>query len=187
MKTKKELPKMTDVETYPHMPKDLFMLWPHLGAIQRAYKKIRAERSRVPLMNHIYEGIAILNYIGEDRATMGGFCLHPLVQADEDLQNNFDTLAMHANSFSFGLALEYRSVANAYLSERKINSIDEIKLSPLRSVNNMLIADKVQNYKDFLLYHKGTHKRSDELDEYFHNWLTKLDCWDVFKEFEGKI
>ena len=40
----------------------------------------------------------------------------------------------------------------------------------------MLIADKVQNYKDFLLYHKNTHERSDELDEYFNSWFKILHC-----------
>lgn len=39
----------------------------------------------------------------------------------------------------------------------------------------MLIADKVQNYKDFEIYHKSTHPRSKELDQYFKNWLQKLN------------
>jgi len=39
----------------------------------------------------------------------------------------------------------------------------------------MLVADKVQNRKDFLAYHKGTHARSDELDYYFKLWLRRLD------------
>ena len=39
----------------------------------------------------------------------------------------------------------------------------------------MLRADKVQNYKDFLSHHKGSHPRSHELDQYFHNWLARLD------------
>ena len=71
--------------------------------------------------------------------------------------------------------MEYRSVANEYLSQREIKSIDEIRLSPLKDVNDMLIADKVQNYKDFEIYHKSTHARSKELDQYFKNWLRKLN------------
>ena len=38
----------------------------------------------------------------------------------------------------------------------------------------MLIADKVQNYKDFLLYHYGIHERSNQLNQYFINWLSYL-------------
>jgi len=37
------------------------------------------------------------------------------------------------------------------------------------------VADKIQNYKDFLIYHQKTHARSKELNEYFQNWLKKLD------------
>ena len=74
--------------------------------------------------------------------------------------------------------MEYRNIANQYLSYRKIKSIDEISLSPLKEVNEMLIADKIQNYKDFLIYHKDTHPRAKELDEYFNNWLKKLNIND---------
>lgn len=38
----------------------------------------------------------------------------------------------------------------------------------------MLIVDKVQNRKDFELYHLGKHKRSNELNQYFKNWLERL-------------
>jgi len=44
--------------------------------------------------------------------------------------------------------MEYRSVANDYLSTRIISDVQEIRLSPLPDVQDMLIADKVQNYKD---------------------------------------
>ena len=72
------------------------------------------------------------------------------------------------------LALEYRNIANATLSNREITCAGDIKLSPLPEVNLMLVADKVQNYKDFLLYHKGTHERSEQLDRYFQLWLERL-------------
>lgn len=72
-------------------------------------------------------------------------------------------------------ALEYRNIANQYLSHRVISSIDEINLSPIQIVNDMLKADKIQNYKDFILYHIDTHPRSKELDQYFKNWLKKLE------------
>jgi ABC-type amino acid transport substrate-binding protein len=71
------------------------------------------------------------------------------------------------------LAMEYRSVANAYLSHREIDNIEEIKLSPLVEVQHMLIADKVQNRKDFELYNSD-HPQAEALSEYFDNWLRRL-------------
>jgi hypothetical protein len=69
--------------------------------------------------------------------------------------------------------MEYRNIANAYLSD-KIDTNWPLKLSPIFEVNEMLVADKVQNKKDFDTYHKGTHARSDELTRYFDKWLTAL-------------
>ena len=152
--------------------------------IQEFYKDGRANRSQVPLINHIIEGVQILDTLNKaDFPTKGAFCIHPLVQADGDLLDNFDRLRKLVSADVLALAMEYRSVANEYLSHRKISSIDEIRLSPLVEVNSMLIADKVQNYKDFILYHHGTHPRSDELHEYFQNWINRLDCSKVMDEF----
>ncbi len=71
--------------------------------------------------------------------------------------------------------MEYRNIANQYLSQREIKSLDEINLSPLEFVNLAIRADKIQNYKDFILYHKETHPRSKELNLYFNNWLRKFN------------
>ena len=48
----------------------------------------------------------------------------------------------------------------------------------------MLLADKIQNRKDFERYHKGTHQRSAELEQYFKNWLTRLG---VSQEFYAEM
>ena len=86
--------------------------------------------------------------------------------------------------------MEYRNIANAHLSHRKIFYLDEIKLSPLKIVNDMLIADKIQNRKDFEIYHKNRHKRSEELDCYFRDWLRRLsiseDVYNKIKEILKK-
>lgn len=140
-----------------------------------------AQRSGVFFMNHLDEGLYILKEIGASRNAQLAYLLHPMYQSDEDLTNVFGNLYQPTNLVDayhtqriLVLAMEYRSVANEYLSKREINSIEEIRLSPLIDVNDMLIADKVQNRKDFLMYHLGTHARSEALDQYFINWLKRL-------------
>lgn len=136
------------------------------------YKRSKAFRSGVPKINHIDEGVQILRGAWASDAAIRAFCLHPMIQSDEDLVRNIHRLD-GASPAAVCLAMEYRAVANAYLSTRKIASIEEIKLSPLRDVNWMLFADKVQNKKDFLLYNKN-HPRAKELNQYFDNWLKRL-------------
>jgi hypothetical protein len=137
------------------------------------YGDKKANRSSVYLMNHIDEGIKILNDIGASEWAKKAYAIHPIFQSDDAL-SELNLNLVNLNPLSIINVMEYRSVANEYLSNRKISSIDEIRLSPLKDVNDMLIADKIQNYKDFELYHKQTHEKSKELDEYFNNWLKKL-------------
>ena len=42
---------------------------------------------------------------------------------------------------------------------------------------DMLLADKLQNRKDFRLYHLGKHERTKELDHYFDLWIDYL--WEL--------
>jgi hypothetical protein len=127
-------------------------------------------RSVVKLINHIDEGLYILERIDASDVAKRAYCLHPIVQDDESLNKNKHLLS-DIDSEVIIAVMEYRSVANEYLSKRNIQSIEEIRLSPLKCVNDMLIADKIQNRKDFELYHLGKHERSKELDEYFYNNL----------------
>jgi hypothetical protein len=160
---------------------------PSFKLIQDYYGDKVANRSQVPLINHIVEGMEILTMIGADDYTKDAFCMHPLVQNDADFAANknwilyLDPEVYDPRILSF--ALEYRNVANQYLSHREIDTIDDIKLSPLLEVNQMLIADKVQNYKDFLIYHQATHPRSRELTHYFCNWLKKLNAVHIFETY----
>lgn len=151
--------------------------------VEKFYGDGVAKRTGLWFMNHIDEGMIILNHLNKTDASKAGFCLHPLTQDDPNLKANFEYLVETVSSYNLGLSLEYRNIANAYLSRREIKSISEISLSPLQEVNDMLIADKIQNYKDFLFYHKDTHPRAKELDNYFNNWLDKLDCREEFKWF----
>lgn len=143
-------------------------------------------RSGVELMNHIDEGLYILEKIGASESAKRAYCLHPIVQSDEALRDNFELLKGLDSTVIIN-TIEYRSVANEYLSRREIKSLDEIRLSPLKDVNDMLIADKIQNRKDFMKYHYGTHERTNELFDYFNNWLEKLDCVNIYGDMIENI
>ena len=151
---------------------------PHQQAIKAFYGNRRAERSQVPLMAHIEEGLAILEAIGAAQVAKDAFCLHPLVQSDSDLQQSLepgsalDAFPVHARAVA--LAMEYRAVANSYLSHHCTGPADKPSLSRIAEVNQMLVADKVQNRKDFERYHLGSHPNSAVLSQYFANWLAAL-------------
>lgn len=159
--------------------------------IEDYYGDKKANRSGAYLMNHIDEGLAILNWIGASYNAKRSYTIHPLFQSDNDLRilvgNGLSGEHRDIKSNIIINAMEYRSVANEYLSKRTISDISEIRLSPLKDVNDMLIADKIQNYKDFELYHKDTHPRAKELDEYFNNWLIRLGVQDRYSEFKNRL
>ena len=144
-------------------------------AIEREYGTRTAKRSGVPLVHHIDEGLAVLQRIGAPDAAMRAYCLHPLLQEDAAHAANLASVTALTEPGVLALALEYRRVANATLSRRPIASAADIPLSPVSEVNQMLVADKVQNRKDFLIHHRGRHPRSDALDRYFRLWLERLD------------
>jgi len=126
-------------------------------------------------MNHIDEGLWILEKIGATDAAKRAYALHPIVQDDSallDFTNSGDVEKVDKHVLL--LAMEYRWVANSYLSYHPSRPLDQIKLSPLEEVKQMLIADKVQNRKDFETYHLGTHQHSDRLQIYFSEWLDRL-------------
>lgn len=144
-------------------------------AIAQHYGNRVTRRSRVPLINHIDEGIAILATSDARDIVMRAFCLHPLLQDDRGLVDAFPRLTQLTDSVHvLTLALEYRRVANLAPHQRALASPDDIELSPLREVNQMLAADKIQNRKDFVIHHRGFHPRSAELDRYFQLWLARL-------------
>lgn len=147
---------------------------PEYRAILNFYGDKRAQRSNLPLMNHINEALQVLDWIGAPEIAKRAFCLHPIFQSDSDFAKNWNIDLTNLSPNAIILAIEYRSVANEYLSLRKISSLKEIRLSPVVEVNQILVADKIQNRKDFELYHEGIHERSSELKEYFSNWLERL-------------
>ena len=144
-------------------------------AIAAHYGRRAAARSGVPYLHHIDEGLVIMTRHGATNRAMRAFCLHPLLQNDADLVATYPNLASISDDAQvLALALEYRAVANAALSQRALASAADIALSPLAEVNQMLVADKIQNYKDFILHHRGRHPRSAALERYFQLWLERL-------------
>lgn len=142
------------------------------------------KRSLVPLINHIHEGLEILDRLEADLTTKEAYAVHPLFQADDDLRANFTKIDRLDNMVA-AYAMEYRNVANDFLSNQVATGpnawgreetypLKPLRLSPIPAVNNMLIADKVQNRKDFIAFHQPTHPRSRELTFYFEHWLKRL-------------
>ena len=145
------------------------------AAIAREYGGRTARRSQVPLIKHINDGLVILDAIGASDAAMRSFCLHPLLQDDASHAANLPRAhELTDDPHVLALTLEYRRVANAALSTRELAGEADIELSAMPEVNDMLIADKVQNRNDFVRHHLDTHPRSDALDRYFKLWLLRL-------------
>lgn len=145
-------------------------------AINKFYAEKTAVRSKLPMIRHIDDGLHILSLIGATDRAKAAFCLHPIVQNNEDVDVSW--------SPAYTLACEYRDRANAYLCCPETDWVLTVK--DVRSIvgemsdecRTMLIADKRQNYADFIVAHFGNHKRSSNLDRYFRLWLAFLECTD---------
>lgn len=170
-----ELPSLEEASLPTAVRRDI-----HYLAIAREYGTKTTARSKVPLINHIDEGLYILSAIGSTLPAKQAYCLHPLVQGDGALCAMSLEIIRTFDRWPLMLAVEYRNIANAYLSTRNISSIEEIVLSPLKEVQDMLVADKIQNRKDFETYHKDTHPRNRELTRYFQNWFARLGINEDF-------
>lgn len=156
------------------------------GSLYESFEKImeyygsrRAKRSQVPLINHITEGLDILREEGASEYVQAAFCIHPLIQADEDLLENIGWCVKKLHPYVVYLALEYREYANSYLCKPETDHYSTeaihnlLKDCPVE-VLLMLYADKLQNQKDFILYHLDTHSRSYQLKNYFEKWIYVL-------------
>lgn len=147
-----------------------------LELIQAHYGKGRADRSQVLLMNHIEEGLAILEYLEVPERVKAAWCIHPLVQNDVSFK-----CSVNLRNYALDIAKMYTIYANAGLCDERWDKWDFTVYDQLRhlphmpkEIARMLLADKVQNKKDFIRYHKDKHERSEQLTRYFDSWIAYL-------------
>ncbi len=142
--------------------------------IKTYYGDQKAERSDVRLMNHIDEGLAILDAINASERAKEAFCIHPIVQVEDISHHSLKTYPCYP------LAQEYADKANSYLCRPENDwisttfDIDRVVGTMSGECARMLYADKIQNRKDFRMYHQATHPRSEELTQYFDLWIEYL-------------
>lgn len=140
------------------------------AAIRDYYAGVTSARSGVKKINHIIEGMELLEAWDRPPIELQAFCLHPLVQM------NVDSPKTPASP----LALDYAIAEDKYLCRPENDHIeDEVQLQDRignisESVAWMLLADKVQNQKDFRKYHWFTHERAYQLEAYFNLWIKTL-------------
>jgi len=165
----------------------------HYIAIKEAYGEGKAERSGVPFIQHIDEGVRILDLIGATQEAKNAFMLHPIYQMFDDprmvaVRKRYGHLF---DPYAVELAEEYARVANSYLRKLHYRSPDDaVSLSTYSEVNDMLVADKVQNRKDFeewfvpyaryaAAYDMTVMSDICDLDQYFKNWLKALNVSEI--------
>lgn len=149
------------------------------------YGDQKAKRSNLYLMNHVDEGIAIMLERGASEDAIKAFIAHPMFQDDEHFLDceNLESNIVVANCSKKVILLcaEYRKVANAFLCKPHtdnwdIDQIRDVTSIIIKDVHEMLVADKVQNHKDFLQHHALSHPRRSALFSYFNKWFQVLDC-----------
>jgi hypothetical protein len=139
------------------------------------YQDIKAKRSGIPYINHIQEGLTVLTRRANsvDSDVVKAFCLHPIFQDPSffNLKTRSKIEHLQLDPVIVCLAMEYKEIANAHLVK---NHGQPIRLSTCWEVNEMLVADKIQNYKDFQDTYKGTQEEYNLRDQYFKDWLNVL-------------
>lgn len=156
--------------------------WEEYKLAKQILTPIRAKRTGENHFTHVEEGIRILTAIGASDVTKKAFALHPLVQKEEDFLANFMLLG-NCNQYALMLAVEYRWVANN--GTRRNLGNGPVVLSGLKEVNQMLIADKVQNRMSFRRNFKPTDPDYADLEAYFEKWLVALGIDDA--EYERLV
>lgn len=162
----------------------------YYNVISEFYKD-KATSKGIPYINHIDEGVGHLENLHVSDVLINAFILHPFVQCVnlkgtyKDCLLTEKELEKHINIFEIKpeIAYElllYRKFANSYLCRPEtdgysiVEAYEDVKeLQNYQGTIRMLIADKLQNFKDFLLYRQD-HPRKNQLTIYFKYWLNIL-------------
>ena len=158
---------------------------PEYITIKRWFGARKAKRTGVPHINHIDEGIDMLRAMGASELAIKAFCLHPLAQDPSIVANEW----LHHRDLdrkAIDLAKLYAFRADSFLCRPETDHYTIMDLrkyvgSLSQNLIHMLVADKIQNEKDFEIYHKGKgkHERSDQLAHYFDLWLQYLEVCEA--------
>ncbi|MBO1317716.1 hypothetical protein [Acanthopleuribacter pedis] len=120
-------------------------------------------------MNHIHEGLTLLTAMNASHIAHEAFCLHPIFQDNPKMDQH-----QNLNPRSVALAKAYAETANAFLLPRYMAGQAPQIAHIGTDLKHMLIADKIQNRKDFIQYHQNSHPQSSALSGYFDCWLHHL-------------
>lgn len=138
------------------------------SVIEKYYGSAKAKRSGIPYINHIDEGCGILYLLNASSNAKEAFMLHPIYQ-------NGDNTRYFFNILSVDLAKNYAYIANQFLRQyyKNIHSTVLEECLKCENIKHMLIADKIQNYKDFKNNINRYEERRD-IEEYFLWWFDTL-------------
>lgn len=162
-------------------------------AIQSIYGDQKTlQGNGVPFMNHINEGLHILHRIKASDNAQRAYCLHPIMQvnglADEFLSSSY---LKEVDPRALVTAGMFANTVNAFplgqfISGNLVGNVEEAAgLIKRNDVMDMILAEMVQNYKDFLNHEGQTDPDRAEINEYFLTWLRFLAPHYLFKnEFE---
>lgn len=156
---------------------------PEYMRISEAFSGKFSKRTGAPYMRHIDQGLTLLHVMGADATVLRAWCVHPLFQNDElfiPILKSYKYFSTESVIVTV-LAMEYRKVANAFLVP-DLELIAVPKISPIDEVNTMLIADKVQNYREVQLHRKQLEP-SEHLDRYFSKWFMSLKVTEPQRKF----
>lgn len=155
-----------------------FTEWHSFQQISRYYGATTTKRTKLPWINHIIEGVVLIHQLNGSEPAADAFCWHPLIQSDDTYLETLAEIQRYYNLNTSGdaliNALGYRDAANRWL-RGVVTKDNQPKKHPLEDVNIMLMADKIQNRKDFEANEKlFSVEDASSLHYYFDCWFTTL-------------
>ena len=161
--------------------------------IKEHYGTRHSNRGNRPHIAHIQEGAWLhFHENGWNPIVQEAWCIHPLFQGDDTLIKSL-THPENWQSVQAGAliqTMEYRNIANGYTSKMPLRDPSRILLSPIPEVNQLLMADKLQNRKDYEQYVRPNLSKEEQtrLDTYFAAWFARLNIGEEkYRETIGQL